>query len=946
MSTIGWQRMVLYTWERCNRTLVSSAVTPDFTMSASGSDRPDATGGTGAADGNDRLLEQLLRATQAQPAEQRLDYLRRACSGDNLLLAQALDRLRDSSPDWWDQSIESRAFGQGGELHERTGEMIGPYRIVRSLGAGGMGEVLLAERDDRQFRQQVAIKLVRRGVQSATVLARLKAERQILAALDHPNIARLLDGGALADGTPYIAMEYIDGMAIDTYCNHHRLDIESRLRLFQTVCSAVHCAHQNLIVHRDLKPSNVLVLADGTPKLLDFGIAKMLDDRSTIHTMAVTQIDVRVMTPDHASPEQVRGDPITTASDVYCLGILLYELLTGARPYVIRSQRLADIERAICDEEPRSLSAALDSSETSGLATAGRSASRLEAASELRSMTPAKLRRALSGDLAIIVATAMRKEPARRYSSVEQLSADIGRYLSHLPITARKDTWQYRATTFVRRHRFGVLTAAVGVLAALAFTLVTALQAHRIALEKARAESVSSFLIDMFEQADPTHARGREVTVREILDLGSRDIERKLRDQPDTRAYLQSTIGNVYSQLGLYENAESLLRAALAEQTQRLGANNADTAATALALGNLLQNRNDFAGAAPYLEQALAVNRRHHGDDHIAVAVSLRSLANLRLREQRFDEALALLDQSMRILERQKDATELASTLDAHAHVLIARGDNAGAERDYRRALASIESSLGRDHPDTALTIHNLAVTLQSQGRLAEAQPLFEESLELSSRIFGAEHPYTLTTMANYGTFLHRMGDLNRGETLFRQVLERDLKVRGERHSRTAYDRVNLGLLLHDKGDYATADAEFRQALDIYAATLPSNHLYIGSARRALAVNLLAQGKSREAERELKIAIDALATSDSGGNPQVLAARATLGKAYADQRRFAEAEPMLRDNFVALHKMLGPAHPIVVRARGWVEQFYRDTGKPEAAAQLFAALSHERSPSN
>src|ERR1700723_2011756 len=321
------------------------------------------------------------------------------------------------------------------------GDRIGPYRILRTLGVGGMGEVYLAERADAEFEQQVAIKVVHgslRGVQS-----RLKVERQILAQLDHPNIAHLLDGGSLPDGTAYIVMEYVDGVPIDVYCDSNRLDIVARLRLFQTVCAAVHYAHQNLIVHRDLKPSNILVTAAGVPKLLDFGIAKLLDEhQARHHTLAVTQADIRIMTPDHASPEQVRGQAITTSSDVYVLGVLLYKLLSGSGPFFISSTRLAEIERAICEKDPPPPSQMVSADELPE--------SKLIA--ESRGTSAKRLKRALDSGLGNIVIMAMRKEPERRYGSAEQLADDIQRFLDGKPVIARRDTVSYRPTKFVKRH--------------------------------------------------------------------------------------------------------------------------------------------------------------------------------------------------------------------------------------------------------------------------------------------------------------------------------------------------------------------------------------------------------------------------------------------------------------------------------------------------------------
>jgi len=910
-------------------------------MNAPDSDRPDSPHpeGTEGVIAESRV-DAVVRQAEALPENERLSFLQQTCSGDNLLLAQALDKLRFSAPQWWDDSIESRAFARGDSLHERTGEMIGPYRILRSLGVGGMGEVLLAERDDRQFRQQVAIKLVRRGIQSTTVQARLKSERQILASLDHPNIARLLDGGTAADGTPYIVMEYIEGVPIDAYCDRHQLDIDARLRLFRAVCAAVHNAHQNLVVHRDLKPSNILVMADGTPKLLDFGIAKLLDERLTMHTMAVTQVDMRVMTPDHASPEQVRGDVITTASDVYCLGVLLFELVSGARPYVIRSQRISEIERVICEDEPRALLAAAESADEPDSSSSNALAEKCA----LRSTTPTKLRRLLTGDLSIIVATAMRKEPERRYSSVEQLSADIGRFLDDMPIAARPDSWQYRAQKFVRRHRFGVASAAIAAFAFIAFTTVTVVQSQRIAREKARAETISTFLVDMFEQADPTHNRGREITAREILDIGSRRIARQLDDQVGTRAELQGTIGKVYSQLGLYDEAEALLRTALTQQVALYGDQSGIVAATKQKLGDMLLEKKDFEAAAPLLEDALVVNRRVFGVRHTAVAASLRSLARLKQQQQDLAQAEAYLSDALAILENTNESGELAMTLDSQAQLFTQKGDYAGAEKNYRRALASA-AKLGSDHPYVAMMTHNLAVTLQNEGRLEEARPLFQESLKLYGQLFGAEHPHTLAMQANYGMFLHRLRDLDGAERVYRDVLELDRKVRGESHSYTGYDHVNLGMLLHDRGKYSEAETEFRSALDIYERSLPANHSYQGAARRALGITLIESGRPQEAERELQTALRIFNASVTDTNPQVLATQAALGYALAKQRRFVQAESLLRDNYAALYKALSSSHPVVLRTRAWIESLYDDFGKPgEAQAFLSDVTAQNATP--
>src|SRR5271170_2885657 len=521
------------------------------------------------------------------------------------------------------------------------GDRIGPYRVLRTLGAGGMGEVYLAERADAQFEQQVAIKMVHGGELGGGMHSRLKLERQILAQLDHPNIAHLLDGGSLPDGRAYIVMEHVDGITIDVFCNSNRLDIAARLKLFQTVCAAVHYAHQNLIVHRDLKPSNILVTAAGVPKLLDFGIAKLLDERQARqHTLAITQADIRIMTPDHASPEQVTGQPITTSSDVYVLGVLLYKLLAGSGPFVISSLRLTEIERAICERDPRRPSQAVvtdDSEESRSIA-------------ESRNTNPKRLARSLAGDLDNIVLMAMRKEPERRYSSAHQMSSDIQRYLDGRPVIARRDTWSYRSSKFVRRHWLPV-TAGVGAAAlVLTFAATTYRQSLRIAAERdrvaqqreraeherARAEEVSSFLVNLFKLSDPEENRGNQVTARELLDSGAKRLQSGLQDQPATKAALLSTVGAVYDSLGQYQDALPILSESLKLQPHSHDRSHIDTL---LEFGSAHIGAGDLLGAEAPLQEALHLAQSDFGASSPESGRALWSLGMLRHQQGQYKEA-------------------------------------------------------------------------------------------------------------------------------------------------------------------------------------------------------------------------------------------------------------------------------------------------------------------
>jgi serine/threonine-protein kinase len=461
---------------------------------------------------------------------------------------------------------------------------IGPYRLIHELGRGGMGSVWLAERADAEYVDRVAIKLIRADAASPGLIRRFLSERQILANLKHPNIARLLDGGTTDDGRPYLVMEYIEGDPIDVYCDRHRLSVADRIALVRQVAGALQFAHTNLVVHRDIKPSNILVTSDGAPRLLDFGIAKILDPATMPHRVAETGTGHRLMTPAYASPEQVRGDAVTTAADVYSIAVVLYELLTGRLPYRTESAQPHDLARLILEVQPEQPSTAVAAD-----------------APVERNTTLQRLRRQLEGDLDNILLVALRKEPERRYASIEQFAADLGRHLDGHPVVARPDTWPYRAGKFVKRNR-GAVAAGMSTFLTLAFfALSVAIQANRIRRERdianrerEKAESVTAFLVDVFDAADPNNARGTEVTAREILAEGGRKAKTELADQPEVQAAAMETIGNVYRALGEYDSAAPFLQAAHDRRLAALGPNSLDYATSLTELGLLARILNRY----------------------------------------------------------------------------------------------------------------------------------------------------------------------------------------------------------------------------------------------------------------------------------------------------------------------------------------------------------------
>ena len=799
------------------------------------------------------------------------------------------------------------------------GDRIGPYRVLRTLGAGGMGEVYLAERADAQFEQQVAIKVVHGGALAVAMHSRLKLERQILAQLDHPNIAHLLDGGALPDGSAYIVMEYVDGIAIDAFCDSNRLDVTARLRLFQMVCGAVHYAHQNLIVHRDLKPSNILVTSAGVPKLLDFGIAKLLDDRQAArHTLAVTQADIRIMTPDHASPEQVRGQAITTSSDVYVLGVLLYKMLCGSGPFFISSVRLSEIERAICEKDPPPPSDMVslgDSTESSAIA-------------DDRNSTPHRLRRTLRGDLDNIVLMAMRKEPERRYASAQQMSSDIERHLDGMPVIAHRDTLSYRSAKFVKRHWLPVAASFTAALLVLAFATTTYLQSLRIAAERdrvsqqrelaeherARAEEVSGFLVNLFKLSDPGENRGNQVTARELLDSGSKRLQSGLQDQPATKAALLSTVGTVYDSLGQYRDALPLLDESLQLQS---GTHDSSHIETLLELGRAHMGAGDLTAAEAPMQQAL---RLAQSDGAISVETgrALWTLGMLRYQQGNNNEAKELYNRSLGILTSSKaPQTDISPVLNDLARVYTREHQWALAKQAYEQALEIDRRALGDDHPRVAFRLQNLAIVAQNMGDLQQAESLYLEAIKRQEHTYGDRHPETVIAKGNYGMLLQREGRLTEAEPLLRDAVSTNVSLYGADNYNVGYPRVSLAILLHDKGDLASSESEFRQALAIYDKSLPANHQYRASLLMYFARLLVDRNKSVEALAKSEESIKIWTATSPAANPQTALAHAIHAYALEHLGKLPQAAEELNAAVPVLVKARGPDDAAVRRALNW-----------------------------
>ncbi|HEX7071223.1 MAG TPA: protein kinase, partial [Rhodothermales bacterium] len=616
-----------------------------------------------------REIDQLLAEALEREPEERLEWVRVAC-GEDTALGEAVIRLLrfdEAAERHLGENVTDFAQPLLPELRDQLaaaeedlapGTRVGRYRIIERIGRGGMGTVYLAERAD-DYRQRVALKLVKRGMDTDEILSRFRHERQILARLDHPNIARLLDGGAAEDGRPYLVVAYVEGEPIDAYCDARRLSVDERLGLFEHVCEAVRYAHASLVVHRDLKPSNILVTESGEVKLLDFGIAKLLEDDDDA-SAPLTRTGMHRLTPAYAAPEQIRGEPVTTAADVYALGVLLHELLVGRRPSATPTR--GDAIATIRTDRPSGTAL------TRGLETAD-----LQRILGARSTTLARLRRHLSGDLDTILLTALHSEPERRYSSAEALLEDVRRHRAHLPIRARRDSLSYRAQAFVRRHRFGVSVGAGALVLLLGFAVAMTLQQRatarerdRARIEAAKATQVAGFLEELFGTADPfADERLDTLRVRDILARGAERVRSDLADQPQVRAQLLHVIGRVYYAIGYFDEAATNLRESVSLREQHVGVASLETAASLFDLATVRSDQGEVAEAVSLARRALAIREALLPPDHADVAASRTQLASDLAAEGAFDEAERHFEAAMATLRApdEPDRPTLASAL-------------------------------------------------------------------------------------------------------------------------------------------------------------------------------------------------------------------------------------------------------------------------------------------
>lgn len=885
-------------------------------------------------------IQRILFDALDRPPQQRTTFLDDAC-GDDVELRAEVDSLI---------AAHEQQDGLAREPARETlpAERIGPYRLERRLGAGGMGTVYLALREGADFEQTVALKLIRAGFGDPALDERLRTERRILARLEHPGIARFVDGGVTPWGQPFYAMEYVDGVGLLVYCDRERLTLRERLRLFLRVCDAVQHAHQQLVVHRDLKPGNILVTHDGQPKLLDFGIAKLVDPETRDATHTAPWV-----TPAYASPEQVRGEPVGTASDVYALGVLLYEMLAGCRPYAVEDRPPAEVQRIICEETPQ---------RPSVRALAGPAAN---AVLDARRTSADRFRRDLAGDLDTIVLKALAKEPVRRYPSAQALADDLRRYLDGRPVLALPDTLRYRAGKFVQRHRTVVTVSALGVIALLTGTALAAWQARmatvqarlaaqerdRATDESEKAQLVAGLMVDLFRLSDPTETLGDTITAREMLDRGSARIEREFGDQPDIQARLLVEVARVYVNLGLLSRALPLVERSAALRDSLHGAHSPQLAESLVPLAQILAALGRTDEAIERFRRALAIREAlAHAPDSIVASTRTELAWLLRARgsyaeaEQLFQQALA----AQRVLFGE-GAPQLAPALLGLATAYHDGGRFDEAEATFQRALADADTA--RPHPMAATAMLNIGALRRLREEYASAEPLLHSAFRMRRALYDAGHLDVLEAATEWGRELADLGRYEEAAAVLSEALADARRVLSPGHSRTASLRQSLASVLSELGDYTDASAHFDTVLaskreryggdhaDLLFAMLQSAEPFLDGASPGRAAQRLAEARAmarrmgggggtsgmlalrgealaaleRGAPAEALRAIDAsLAIADSTLRPDHRYTRTALrvkGQILLDLDRRAEARALL-DSVASLDARVLPApHP-------------------------------------
>ena len=820
---------------------------------------------------------------QILDAKERELYLTQKCADDPELKKEILSLFNSlgNTIDFLEEPLTIVEQNKNSFVDPYIGKQIGNYIIDGEAGVGGMGIVYTGKRNDNEFEQKVAIKILKHGISSEYLLKRFQIERQTLANLQHQNIARLLDGGRTADGLPYLVMEFIDGIPITECCNQKKLNIEEKLKLFREVCNAVQYAHQNLIVHRDLKPGNILVTKDGVPKLLDFGIAKLIDEELVDNNEGLTRTGVWHLTPEYASPEQIKGDKITTASDIYSLGVLLYQILTGYQPYKISNNSPSVISKIITEEKVQKPSEKVKE--------------KAEITNEANIFHPEKISNQLKGDLDNIVSKAMNKDPLRRYVSVEQFSEDLRRHLAGLPVIAQKDTAGYRLSKFIQRHKVGFVSS-IGFIVFLIASLIAIIwQANIAASERDKAlsealkvENVNKFLQDMLSSVDPTEV-GKDVKVYDVLKKASADVGNDFSSHPDIEAAVRKTIGKTLTNLG------------------------------------------EFDEAKPHLIKSLELNNKVYGRESYQSAESMHELALYYHWIGDLNLADSLYSNCIIIFRNTKDTPprDLASALN---DLGILKQELAKYEESLkllREAYNIYITNFGEKDRDVASTSNNLALTLESLKDLDGAEKYYQKSLKTYLELYGPKRPEISTLYNNLAYIYIDKENLNKAEEYFKKSLELKIQTLGKTHSLVGLAYMNLGALEYTMKNYKASESNLLIALENFKSSLNENHVWVGLTDFWYGKILIEKSKFAEAEKYIRNALSIYKKNYPKDHPNEISANAELGIIFFYQKKYNEAEKLLVDGYEKIKKIKGENNFNTIRLLNYIIKFYEATKNSE-----------------
>ncbi|MGA8027148.1 MAG: tetratricopeptide repeat protein [Bryobacteraceae bacterium] len=876
-------------------------------------------------------VQQVINAALELPELQRPAFLQEACGSNPGLLREvsALLASYEHAGNFLEESVGASAYEAFEKGSFAVGDHIGPYQITCVIGHGGMGTVYCARRADDQFQQQVAIKLLSGGLgNSSELLSRFRAERQILATLNHPNIARLLDGGMTSAGLPYLVMEYIEGASIDRFAENRNLGIRARLELFRHICAAIQYAHQNLIVHRDIKPANVMVTEDGTPKLLDFGIAKLLNPDSLGQTIALTRPADRLMTPEYASPEQIRGEAITTAADVYALGVLLYELLTGKRPFQTSNLTFAGLEHLICETAPE----------------------RPSRTQVVNGKPPAE---SIPVDLDNIVLKAMHRDPACRYTSVAELSEDVRRYLQGFPVTARADSWAYRTRKFILRHKVATAAAALFLVTTTALSIGLAVQATRARQEAKTANQVADFLANLFEYSRPDQTQGRGTGSQDVLDVGAKRAVKELAAEPLVEARLLQILGTTYRELGVFDRAESLLAKAYAIRSRQLGADSPDAAESLQTIAEIASDKGELHRARDDYQRVLGIYTRAYGLKNEKTIEIVTDIGELNWMLGDFAKAKQLYLQAIALCNQFKSKSDW-QTLNAENDlqvVLADQGDYSAAASLARDVLKTELQTMGPNNPNVALTLNNLGYVLAQTAHYQEADAIFRQALDLRRKVDGPEHPAVALSLSNLSWLARELGRYDEAQSLGERAVAMAVKLDGPHSLGTAACQGQLGLTFLAKGDFprarqllqdslatrlalgnpnnpeladnydrvgllelrtkhlAAAHRDIERGLDIREHSYAHSNENVAVSLNHLADVLAAEGDQAQAEQKYREAIQIARAKFNAPHTITADGLMGLGTVLLAQGRASEARAALSEALNMRRKLLPPGHP-------------------------------------